>query len=220
MASKDIFSYIDHTLLSSSATKKDILKLCGQAKKFGFAAVCVNPYFVPVCAKALAGTKVKVCSVVGFPLGSTTTRSKIYEAKGAISAGAREIDMVMNIGAFKGGNYAEVSSEISSLKKAIKGRTLKVIIETSALNAAQIKKASRIAEQAGADFIKTSTGFGKRGATVKDIKLIRSVVSTRTGIKASGGIRSYKDALKLINAGATRIGSSSSLDVIGGRPSK
>ena len=140
-----------------------------------------------MCKKALAGTGVKICSVVGFPLGATTAQAKICEARSAVSAGAAEIDMVMNLGAFKSHDLAAVSSEIRSLKRAVRGRVLKVIIETSALNDAQIIKASRSAEKAGADFIKTSTGFGKRGATVKDIRLIRAAVSPKTGIKASGG---------------------------------
>lgn len=212
---RDISSYIDHTLLRSSATKKDILDLCGQARKYGFKAVCVNPYFVSICKKALSDSPVKISSVVGFPLGATTAGAKICEAIGAVSAGADEIDMVMNLGAFKSRDYGAVADEIRSVKKAIKDKVLKVIIETSALSPAEIKKASRIAERAGADFIKTSTGFGGRGATVEDIKLIKSAVSGKTGVKASGGIKSYKEAVKLIEAGATRIGSSSSIDIVG-----
>ena len=214
---RDISSNIDHTLLKPDATKKNILDLCDQAREFGFKAVCVNPYFVSLCKKALAKTGVKVCSVVGFPLGATTKDAKLCEARGAVRAGADEIDVVMNIGAFKSRDYAAVSAEIRSLKKVIKNRVLKVIIETSALSRVEIKQASRVAEKAGADFIKTSTGFGNRGASVEDIRLIRSAVGRETGIKASGGIKSYKQAVSLIDAGADRIGSSSSVSIVAGR---
>jgi deoxyribose-phosphate aldolase len=213
----NISSYIDHTLLRSNATKKEILKLCGQAGRFGFKTVCVNPYFVPFCKKALKGCGVQVCCVVGFPLGAAAAKVKVFEARQAALAGADEIDMVMNIGAFKDKAYSTVAAEIRSLKKAIGNRVLKVIIETSLLSANEIKKASAVAESAGADFIKTSTGFAGRGATARDIKLIRSVVRPGTGIKASGGIKSFNDAVKLIEAGATRIGSSSSVAIMAGR---
>jgi deoxyribose-phosphate aldolase len=209
----DLASYIDHTLLKQDAKKKDVFRLCREAKKFGFKAVCVNPCYVAAAKKALAGSKVLICSVCGFPLGASDAKTKTFEAKHALKDGADEIDVVMNLGFFKSGDYSAVSKELKTLRKACGKKTLKVIIETSLLSASEIKKAAKIAVSAGADFVKTSTGFGTRGATVNDIKLIRSAVPNAK-IKASGGIKSYKQAAGLIKAGAERIGSSSSVKIV------
>lgn len=206
--------YIDHTLLKSDATIDDIFLLCEEAKKYHFASVCVNPCFVPFAKSYLENSDVKVCTVVGFPLGATFTRTKVDEAMYAIKEGADEIDMVINIGMLKAHQYDYVQEEISLLREVTMGYTLKVIIETCLLTKEEIIKVSEIIKECKADFVKTSTGYSKGGATIDDVKLIKSVVKDETGIKASGGIRTHEDMVNLIEAGATRIGTSSGTKIL------
>lgn len=206
--------YIDHTLLKSDATIDDIFLLCEEAKKYHFASVCVNPCFVPFAKSYLENSDVKVCTVVGFPLGATFTRTKVDEAMYAIKEGADEIDMVINIGMLKAHQYDYVQEEIAILREVTLGYTLKVIIETCLLTKEEIVKVSEIIRDRHADFVKTSTGFSKGGATVEDIKLIKSVVGDSCLIKASGGIRTHEDMVNLIEAGATRIGTSSGTKIL------
>jgi len=200
--------YIDHTLLSASATEADILKLCEEALKYNFYSVCVNSSYVPLAKQALGRSKVKICTVVGFPLGAMSTEAKIYEAKNAIDQGATEIDMVMNIGRLKSQNHLAVLKDISRVKKAIGLTTLKVILEISELSKNEIVKACEISIDANADFVKTSTGFSKSGATLTAIKIMKKTVRDQLKIKASGGIRDIETALKYVEVGADRIGAS------------
>lgn len=216
----NIGNYIDHTLLKADATLGEIERLCVEAETHQFFSVCVNPVWVKTAKKFLSHSKVKVCTVIGFPLGASTSETKVFETKEAIVNGADEIDMVMNIGALKSGNTEQVASEIEAIVSASAGRALvKVIIETSLLTDSEKKTACQLVESARADFVKTSTGFSTSGATVEDIKLIKSIVDERMGIKASGGIRDYTFAEKLIRSGATRIGASASVAIINGRKS-
>lgn len=208
---------IDHTLLKPNATQEEIGKLCEEAKKFCFSSVCVNPTYVPLAAQLLRGSGVKVCTVVGFPLGSTTPTVKAIEARDAIANGADEIDMVMNVGALKSGNEQLVLDDIRAVREATRGKILKVILETSLLTKEEKIKACKLAKKAGADFVKTSTGFSSGGATVEDIALMREVVGPEMGIKASGGVRDYEFAKKLVKAGATRIGASASVAIATGK---
>lgn len=212
-----IAAFIDHTLLKADATEKDIRKLCVEAKKFNFASVCVNPVYVSLAGKLLVDSSVKVCTVVGFPLGATTSTVKAIEAKDAIKSGADEIDMVLNIGALKSGNYKLVFDDIKAVRKITRGKILKVILETALLEKKEKIKVCLLAKKAGADFVKTSTGFAQSGATVKDILLMRATVGPNMGIKASGGIRTQDDAVKMLNAGATRIGASASVAIVLGK---
>lgn len=198
--------YIDHTLLSASATEADILRLCEEALKYNFYSVCVNSNYVLLAHQALGRSKVKVCSVVGFPLGAMSTEAKIFEAKNAIEQGAKEIDMVINIGRLKSKNYLAVLKDISQVKAAIGLTTLKVILEISELSKNEIVKACEICIDAKADFVKTSTGFSKSGATLTAVKIMRKTVKNRMKIKASGGIRDAETALKYIEIGVDRIG--------------
>lgn len=208
-------SLIDHTLLRPDATKEEVKKLIDEAKKFEFASVCVNPFWVAYAAKQLVGTRVKVCTVVGFPLGATTSAVKGYEARDAITNGAAEVDMVINIGALKGGDNELVERDIKAVVDEVSGKALvKVIIETSLLNDEEKIRACKIAVKAGADFVKTSTGFSSGGATPEDVKLMRKTVGKSVGVKASGGVRSFEDLTKMINAGASRIGASSGVKLI------
>jgi deoxyribose-phosphate aldolase len=209
-----IAALIDHTLVKANATYKDIIRICKEAKKYKFASVCVNPIYVSLCKKILRNTNVKVCSVVGFPLGATTTAIKVDEAKEAVKNGADEIDMVINIGALKSGDYKLVLDDIKSVREITRGKILKVIIETAYLTKKEKVKVCKLAEQAGVDFVKTSTGFGPSGATAEDVRLIKSVVGTRIGVKAAGGIRTLEDVIKMLNAGATRIGTSASVNIL------
>lgn len=210
----NINAYIDHTLLSASATERDIIDHCNQAKKHKFYAVCVNSCYVPLAKQLLKGSKVKICTVVGFPLGASSTETKIFEAKNAIADGADEIDMVMNIGVFKSKNYVEVLKDISDVKTAIGKIPLKVIIEISELSKNGIVKASEICMDAKADFVKTSTGFAKGGATLTAVKIIKKTVRNRCKIKASGGIRDFETAKKYIDIGVKRIGTSSGVAIV------
>lgn len=211
-----IAKLIDHTLLRPEATRDDILQLCGEARDNNFASVCVNAYWVPVAASHLAGSPVKVCTVVGFPLGATSTEAKLSETEAALRAGAQEIDMVQNIGALRGDDDRAVEEEIALIAAACHraGAIVKVILETALLNDDQKIAASRLAQMAGADFVKTSTGFSSSGATVHDVELMRRAVGPETGVKASGGIRTLDDVLKMLAAGATRIGASSSVKIM------
>jgi len=205
---------IDHTLLKAVGTEVQVKELCAEAKANGFASVCVNPYFVPLCAKQLAGTDVMVCTVIGFPLGANQSETKAFEAALAVKQGAHEVDMVINVGAMKTGDYATVENDIRAVVKAAGKATVKVIIETCYLTDAEKVKACELSKAAGAHFVKTSTGFGTAGATVEDIKLMRATVGSALQVKASGGVRSYADAVAMLDAGADRIGASSGISIV------
>lgn len=214
----ELAKLIDHTLLKPDATEKDIKTLCEEAKEYDFASVCVNPFYVKIANQMLKGTHVKVCTVIGFPLGATTSKVKAFEAAEAIKTGAQEIDMVINIGAMKSGDYDRVKEDIQTVVKAIDGKALlKVILETCLLEKEEIKKACEISKEAGADFVKTSTGFSKAGANVEDIRLMRETVGEQMGVKASGGIRDTKTAKAMVEAGAARIGASASIKIVTGK---
>lgn len=219
---KNIASKIDHTLLKPDATPDEIKELCEEAKKYHFASVCVNPAYVTLCASLLKGTDVRVCTVVGFPLGSNTTEVKKFETEQAIQNGANEIDMVINVGRLKAGDYDYVENDISQVVKAAKskGALVKVIIETALLTDEEKVKACLICKKAGADFVKTSTGFSKGGATVGDVALMKYVVGSSIGVKASGGIRSKEEAEAMIASGADRIGASASVKIVAGEKSE
>lgn len=209
---------VDHTLLKPEATREDIRRLCQEARRFGFASVCVNPFWVSLAACELRGSAVKVCTVAGFPLGATLTEIKRAEAEAAIAAGAQEVDMVMNIGALRSGDWETVYEDIRAVAEAChrRGALLKVILETALLEDAQKVAACVLARLAGADFVKTSTGFGPSGATVHDVALMRLVVGPDMGVKAAGGIRTAEDFERMVAAGATRIGASASVRIFGG----
>ena len=208
--------YIDHTLLKADASQEQIETLIEEAKKYDFASVCVNPTWVSFAAQALKATDVKVCTVIGFPLGANTPELKAIETSDAIQNGANEVDMVINIGALKSRNFDLVERDIRAVVEAAKGTLVKVIIETCLLTDDEKVKACQIAQKAGADFVKTSTGFSTGGATVADVALMRKTVGPDMGVKASGGARSYEDALAFIKAGATRIGASSGVAIMEG----
>ncbi|MBH8597377.1 deoxyribose-phosphate aldolase [Thermoactinomyces sp. CICC 10523] len=216
MNAKELAAMIDHTLLKPEATLEQIRFLCEEAKQYHFASVCVNPFWVKEAAKLLAGTDVKVCTVVGFPLGATTTETKVFETKDAVKNGADEIDMVINIGALKSGDSETVKRDIEAVVKAAEGKLVKVILETGLLNDEEIAGASKLAKEAGAHFVKTSTGFGNGGATVEAVRLMRKTVGTDLGVKASGGIRDQETAKKMVEAGANRIGASASVAIVSG----
>ena len=213
----EIAQYIDHTLLKADAKIADMEKLCAEALEYRFCSVCVNGANAALCAKLLANSGVKVCVVAGFPLGAMASSAKAFEAAAAIEDGAREIDMVMNIGALKAGNLKLVEEDMSAVRKAC-GKTvvLKVILETCLLSIEEIVKACEIAKNAGLDFVKTSTGFSAAGATVEHIALMRKTVGPDMGVKAAGGVRTFADALAMINAGATRLGTSGGVNIIKG----
>lgn len=206
---------IDHTLLKPEASYEQIIKLCREALEYGFASVCVNPCYVNYAYHLLKGTDVKICTVVGFPLGAASSETKAFEAVQAVNRGASEIDMVMNIGYLKSGRYDYVEEDIKILVEKINERALvKVIIETCLLSDEEKVIACRLVEKAGADYVKTSTGFNGPGATAQDVKLMYNVVSPKLKIKASGGIKTYEDAIRMVNAGASRIGASASVKII------
>lgn len=210
----NVAKMIDHTILKPNVTDADVIKVCTEAKEYGFFSVCVNPYFVPLVAKELQGTDVKVTSVIGFPLGASTTFIKAAEAKKAVEDGANEIDMVINVSALKDGKYDFVQNDIAAVVDAIKGKAiLKVILETCLLTKEEIVKGCELSKAAGAQFVKTSTGFSTCGATVEDVKLMKQTVGDALEVKASGGVRDYDTAMAVIQAGATRIGASSSVDI-------
>ncbi len=202
----NIAKMIDHTMLKADATTETIKRYCSEAKEYGFASVCVNTCHVPLVAEELKGSDVKVCCVVGFPLGAMSTAAKAFEAKTAVQDGADEVDMVINVGGMKDGNYEMVKSDIKAVVDSSEGRTVKVIIETCLLTKDEIVKACELSVEAGADFVKTSTGFSTGGALVEDVALMKKTVGDRAKVKASGGIRTYEQAMELINAGADRIG--------------
>ncbi len=205
---------IDHTLLKSAATRPDVEKLCSEARQYGFCSVCVNPFWVSYAKELLQGSGVKVCTVIGFPLGANTSAVKVYETEDAVKNGADEIDMVLNIGALRNQEYEVVLNDIQAVRQACPGRVLKVIIETSQLTDEEKVKACELATQAQADFVKTSTGFVGGGATVADITLMRRSIAPAMQVKASGGVRTRTDAQAMIAAGATRIGASSSIHIV------
>jgi deoxyribose-phosphate aldolase len=211
-----IAALIDHTILKPEATRTDVIKVCREARQYNFASVCVNPYWVPLVRNELAGSPVKVCTVVGFPLGATSTEAKVAETAAALRAGAQEIDMVINVGALRSGDHEAVKLDIQEVvrvsheAKAI----VKVILETALLDDNQKAVACTLSKLAGADFVKTSTGFGPAGATTHDIALMRSVVGPEMGVKASGGVRTLQDVQAMAAAGATRIGASASVKIV------
>ncbi|KXT78694.1 deoxyribose-phosphate aldolase [Streptococcus sp. DD13] len=209
--------FIDHTLLKADTTEKQIQKIISEAKQYNFASVCVNPTWVAHVAAALKGTDVKVCTVIGFPLGASTSAVKAFETKDAIANGADEVDMVINIGALKSGDDQAVEADIRAVVEAANGTLVKVIIETCLLTDEEKVRACQLAQSAGADFVKTSTGFSTGGATVEDIALMRKTVGPDMGVKASGGARSYEDAQAFIEAGASRIGASSGVAIMEGQ---
>jgi len=211
----NIAKTIDHTILKPNVTDAEVIKVCDEAKEYGFFSVCVNPYFVPLVAEQLKGSDVKVTSVIGFPLGANTSIIKAAEAKQAVEDGANEIDMVINVSALKDGKYDFVQSDIKAVVDAIAGKAiLKVILETCLLTKDEIVKASELSKAAGANFVKTSTGFSTGGATEEDVKLMKQTVGDALEVKASGGVRDFETAKKMIEAGATRIGASASVDIV------
>ena len=214
MSRKTIAEMIDHTLLKATATEEEIKEYCSQAKQFNFAAVCVNPCYVKLVAENLRDSNVKVCTVIGFPLGANTPAVKAFEAKKAVEDGAVEVDMVINIGALKDRKLDYVEEEIKGVVEAAKGAVVKVIIETCYLNDEEIEMACQAAKRAGAHFVKTSTGFGTGGAKAEDVLLMRKTVGESMGVKASGGIKTFQDAQKMLEAGANRIGTSSGIAII------
>lgn len=213
----NLAKYIDHTLLKPQADSSAIKTLCDEARQYGFFSVCVNPYWVPFCKKQLEGSDVKVCTVIGFPLGANTTQTKVFEAKDALHNGADELDMVINLGAAKSGDWDTVLQDIEAVRQAGKNFTLKVIIETSVLTDEEKIKACEAAAKAGADFVKTSTGFTGGGATAADVKLMREHTPAHMQVKASGGVRTREDFDAMVAAGATRIGASAGVKIIEGK---
>ncbi|MCY0386113.1 deoxyribose-phosphate aldolase [Robbsia sp. Bb-Pol-6] len=211
-----VAKYVDHTLLAADASREQIRKLCGEAQAHGFFSVCVNSAQVPFAADLLKGSAVKVCAVVGFPLGAGLSDTKAFEAQRAIVAGAGEIDMVLNIGWLKDGLFDDVRADIALVKQACDAVPLKVILETCLLDEAQKIRACEICRDLNVAFVKTSTGFGKAGATLEDVRLMRRVVGEHIGVKASGGVRDRATALAMIEAGATRLGTSSGVAIVGG----
>lgn len=214
MDKKTIASMIDHTLLKPEATPAQIEKLCAEAAEYHFASVCVNPVYIPLAARLLKGTGVKVCCVVGFPLGAIAPEQKAAEAASCVAMGAEELDMVIHVGAAKAGDWALVQRDIEGVVKAAAGHTVKVIIETCLLTDEEKVKACEAAKAAGAHFVKTSTGFSTGGATTHDIALMRKIVGPEMGVKASGGIRDYETAMAMIEAGANRIGASAGIAIV------
>ncbi|MCC5889570.1 MAG: deoxyribose-phosphate aldolase [Alkalibacterium sp.] len=213
-----IEKYLDHTVLKPESTDLDIQKACLDAKKYDFKAVCIQPMWVKYTADMLKGSDVNTCTVIGFPLGANTSDVKAYEAKQAVKDGAVEVDMVINIGAVKSEDFSLVHDDIKAVVDAVKGKAIvKVIIETCLLTENEKVRACEISKRAGADFVKTSTGFSTGGATVEDIKLMRQTVGSKMGVKASGGVRSIEDAHAMIEAGATRIGTSNGVAIVEGK---
>lgn len=217
MNKQQLAKMIDHTLLKPEVTKEQIKRILEEAKEYQFASVCLNPAWVSYAKEQLANSEVKVCTVIGFPLGATTTETKVFEAKQAVENGADEVDMVIAIGHLKSGDTDYVKNDIAKVKEAVgKEIVLKVIIETSLLTEEEKELACQLSEEAGADFVKTSTGFSGGGATVEDIQLMHRVVGDRLQIKASGGVRSLDDAKKMVEAGASRLGASAGVQIING----
>ncbi len=215
---KELAVMIDHTLLKPDATADEVMKLCNEARQYVFASVCINPGFVKLAAECLKGSPVKVCTVIGFPLGATTSVTKALETRDAIANGAEEIDMVINVGALKAGNYELVHKDIEAVVEAAAGRIVKVIIEAALLTDEEKVMACKLSKQACADFVKTSTGFGPGGATAHDIELMRQTVGKYMGVKASGGIRTWDDAVAYLDMGCTRLGVGDAAAILDGRP--
>jgi deoxyribose-phosphate aldolase len=213
----NIAKMIDHTVLKPEATSEMVEKVCTEAKAFGFASVCINPVYVGLAANLLLGSNVKVCTVIGFPLGANSSIVKALEARDAVACGAQELDMVINIGALKNGNDSLVERDIAAVVEAAGGRVVKVILETCLLTNEEKIRACKIAQKAGASFVKTSTGFNSGGATVDDISLMRRAVGPQMGVKASGGIRDLATAKAMIQAGANRLGTSSGVAIVQGK---
>jgi deoxyribose-phosphate aldolase len=215
---ENLAGFIDHTLLKADAQKKDIIRLCEEARINNFWSVCINPYWIKTCVTELRGTAVKVCTVVGFPLGAMISSAKAFEAEKAIEAGASEIDMVINIGALKSGEFDSVARDVRAVVAAC-GKTAlsKVILEMCLLTPEEKVRAMKICIEEGASFVKTSTGFSTSGATIEDVKLMRETVGTKLGIKAAGGVRTYEDAVNMIAAGATRLGTSAGVKIVSGQ---
>lgn len=214
---------IDQTLLSPTATLQAVHGICVTAKRNHFAAVCINPSYIPIAKKVLSGSDVKICSVVGYPLGANSIETKVFEARDNVKKGADELDVVVNIGMIKSGNYSYIEKEIGIIISVIRREQMaeynkhinvKIVIENGSLTKEEVKKVCKIVEESGADFIKTSTGFGVRGVELDDVRLIREVVTRNIGVKAAGGIKTFKDAQALIDAGATRLGTSSGINII------
>lgn len=214
MNKKDLARMIDHTLLRPYATIREIEKLCEEAKKYSFYSVCVNPYYIPFVKEFLNGTDIKICTVIGFPLGANTTKVKVYEVREALSLGAEEFDMVINLGALKDRKKEYLIKEIKEIVEAAEGNTVKVIIETCYLSDEEKIWATEIVKEGGAHFVKTSTGFGTSGATESDVKLLKEIAGDKLKVKAAGGIKSLEQALKMIEAGAERIGTSNGVSII------
>lgn len=210
----EINKYIDHTILKATATRDDIIELCKEAVEYDFFSVCVNSGYVALAKENLGSSNVKVCTVVGFPLGAMSTEAKVYEAKKALEDGAEEVDMVINIGELKSRNFQNVEEEIAAIKEAIGDKVLKVIIETCYLTPEEIVQASELAVKANADFVKTSTGFGNDGARLENIELMKNAVNGKAKLKASGGIKNLDTALSYIEAGVERIGTSSGVSIV------
>lgn len=206
--------FIDHTLLKQDSKKEQILTLCAEAKEYDFASVCVNPCWVETCAKELVNSDVMVCTVVGFPLGATTTATKVFETKDVIGKGAKEVDMVINIGELKSGNTDFVYEDVKAVVEAANGVTVKVILETCLLSEAEIVTACELCMKAKAHFVKTSTGFSTRGAIVEDVLLMKATVKDVCKVKAAGGVRNQDDMIKMIEAGADRIGTSAGVSLM------
>lgn len=212
---KNLSRYIDHTLLKADATENEVIKLCNEAKEYDFFSVCINPGFVELAAKELSESNVAVCTVIGFPLGASTPETKAFETRDAIQKGAAEVDMVINISKLKDKKDEEVLKDIKAVVDAADKKALvKVIIEACLLTDEEKERACKLAKDAGADFVKTSTGFSTGGATKEDIALMRKTVGTEMGVKASGGVRTYEDAVTMIESGATRIGASASIAIV------
>jgi deoxyribose-phosphate aldolase len=210
-----VAEYIDHTLLKPEATAEQVGRLCREARQYGFKAVCVNPWFAPLVSRALEGSAVSTCVVIGFPLGASAPAVKAFETRTAVADGAREVDMVINIGALKGGDRETVEADIRAVVEAARGGALvKVIIECCLLTGEEKAAACECSLRAGADYVKTSTGFSTGGATVEDVALMRRIVGDRAGVKASGGVRDYATARAMIAAGASRIGTSSGIEIV------
>lgn len=221
MNRRELAGYIDHTLLKPEATPEQVVALCAEARTHHFASVCINPVFVPLAAQSLAGSNVEVCTVIGFPLGATSTAAKVCETEVAIAEGATEIDMVMAVGLLKSKADDRVRGDIAAVAAVCHahGALLKVIIEAVLLTNDEKVRACRLARDAGADYVKTSTGFAKGGATLEDVALMRKTVGDKMGVKAAGGIHTYEEALAMIEAGASRIGASSGIAIVQGAPS-
>lgn len=217
MKKEKLAKLIDHTILKSNVLDQEVEALCAEAKEFGFASVCINPSYIALAKSRLAGTEVKVCTVIGFPLGANTTKTKIFEAEDALELGAEELDYVVNVSDVLNGRFDAVKAEMeqfATLKQKHSSLVIKIILETCYLSLEQISKLCQLAKEANLDFVKTSTGFGSGGATVEHVALMRNTVGPEMGVKASGGIRSYEDAFKMVEAGASRIGASASVGIV------